>query len=69
MDKEKELATIIHKQTCHFNHTDYCGWYYDVDDDKGKWNVTPTTEKYLDQARNILSSVDFETAKTVIYYL
>lgn len=28
----KERDTKLHEEFCHYNHTDYCGWYYREND-------------------------------------
>lgn len=31
-EEEKAIATFLHKKYCGYNHTDGCGWYYNVND-------------------------------------
>lgn len=42
----KEVAEALHKKTCHYNHTDGCGWYYD----DGSWTESSRKE-YLHKAK------------------
>ncbi len=32
IEKQRALAEALHKATCTWNHTDGCGWYYEVAD-------------------------------------
>lgn len=59
---EQQLATDIHALTCHQEHTEYCGWYYE------KWNGRndSTRQRYLEKARNILNITDAATALAVL---
>lgn len=29
----QKLAVFLHEITCHYSHTDYCGWYYEITHD------------------------------------
>ena len=61
---ERNLATIIHNQTCHHNHTDQCGWHYGWEE----FNLQGR-DRYLEKAKKILMLTDYETAATIISYL
>lgn len=50
----KELAILLHKLKCHSNHTDQCGWHYEVGKgDKHDWNCHAHAE-YLKKANKFL---------------
>ena len=34
---EQMLAITLHDTLCRHNHTDGCGWHYELDDDKHMW--------------------------------
>jgi hypothetical protein len=58
-DDMKELATVLHQTTCHFNHTDQCGWFYETkESDRGEFNWEGWTHKrYLEKAEKLYSRV------------
>lgn len=29
-EPELQIATLLHERLCHYNHTDYCSWNYDI---------------------------------------
>lgn len=63
LSEDKKLAEFIHQQTCRFNHTDGCGWYYE------SWrqpSSTSTRAGYLKKATNILKITTFDIACNVI---
>lgn len=39
------MAILLHKCTCHSNHTDQCGWYYEIDTN-GVHDWNGSTHKY-----------------------
>lgn len=57
----RDLAELMHKKSCRYNHTDGCGWFYD----RGDWTEYSRGE-YLGKAKALLSVVDAEKAKAVI---
>ena len=64
MEPAKQLATTIHDKTCHMEHTETCGWFYEND-----WNQGWTKKRYLRQANKILEVVDFDEAMKVVALL
>ena len=51
----QQLAWYIHKFTCHCNHTDYCGFYDDIND----W-TSLTKAEYLKKAERLLEQYSDE---------
>ena len=37
IDPDKALAVMIHDAKCHSNHTDGCGWYYEMTNNVDNW--------------------------------
>lgn len=52
-EEQKEIATILHKELCTFNHTDGCAWYYAEND----WNEY-THKEYMNMAVELLKYFD-----------
>ena len=46
---EEALAVVIHDMTCTHNHTDGCGWYYEVAKNVHDWNKA-SHKGYLEKA-------------------
>ena len=61
---EVRLADLIHKITCKGNHTDYCGWEYENNNDYTKHGTTRNT--YYKMAQKILINEDIDTVKRII---
>ena len=61
----KEIANVLHKALCKWNHIDGCDWYYHHEDD-----FTPSTKKeYYVAAKELLKIVDKNTIVTMISIL
>jgi hypothetical protein len=54
LSAEKKLAIELHKQLCHWNHTDGCGWMYHSDYDPRTWTADGTHADYLRRAELLL---------------
>lgn len=54
LSAEKKLAIELHKQLCHWNHTDGCGWMYESDYDPRAW-ARDTRADYLRRAQALLT--------------
>jgi hypothetical protein len=48
------FAENLHKTTCHNDHTEYCGWYYEIKDGKADWENGWTHKRYLEKAVALL---------------
>lgn len=48
----QKLAIALHDATCRHNHTDYCGWFYEVDTTTQvhKWDRGSTHDDWLTKA-------------------
>lgn len=62
--EDKQLAMFLHTKHCHYNHTDGCSWFYDINDGLHDWNAYAHKD-WLQKAQEILKIIDFETAKKV----
>jgi len=63
---EYMLAFSLHAKLCHYNHTDGCGWYYEIHDGVHDW-TGGSHLSYLEKARKLLKTgVDPETILLVI---
>ena len=62
---ECQLAIYMHDCMCKENHTDGCSWFYEIDGLHHDWTRI-NHEKYLNKARDLLTILDFETAKKVL---
>lgn len=61
LSEDKKLAELIHQQTCRYNHTDGCGWFYE------NWKQSSGTRAdYLKKAQNILKFTTYKIACNVI---
>jgi hypothetical protein len=55
-----ELAEIMHTHLCHFNHTDYCEWFYRVNN-ADKWEEPYSAhKKYLSTAEKVKAETGME---------
>lgn len=54
MPADKKLAVILHDELCTGNHTDGCGWYYEVRQGAHNWASGSTHAAYLGKARRLL---------------
>jgi hypothetical protein len=53
----KELAIALHKKMCRYNHTDGCGWEYEVRNNVHDWTGS-SHRTWLDQAIRIQQIAD-----------
>jgi len=59
-----QLAKLIHEKTCHYNHADQCGWFYEKN-----WEGS-TRGGYLKKANNIIDKgVDLQSAINTFKFL
>ena len=50
LSPERQVAELLHKQFCNWNHADGCGWYY------FSWeSVCAERESWLSKARKLLA--------------
>jgi len=63
LSEDKRFAVDLHDATCHADHTERCGWFYEHG--PNVWN-NGTHKRYLDKANEILKVVDAETTMKVL---
>lgn len=56
LSPDKALAESLHNLQCTWNHTDGCGWFYEVSDTYpgGTWNGY-AHKRYLDSAKKVMA--------------
>ena len=52
---EEKLAITLHELLCHANHTDGCGWFYDIKDGIHNWN-SDGHARYMHKACCVITS-------------
>ena len=56
LPEDKQLAIALHDLLCHWNHTDGCSWFYEIQDKVHQWGGTGSAHnRYLNKARKIIS--------------
>lgn len=61
LPEDKQLAEFLHQRKCHSDHTEVCGWFYEIQDKEHNWKGYAHAD-YLKKARKILKVVDLKTA-------
>lgn len=57
----QRMANFLHKELCHMNHEDMCGWEYN------SWERPDSSRlRYLEKAEVLLTIADAETVKKII---
>jgi hypothetical protein len=56
-DPLKQLAIQLHTTLCTWNHTDGCGWYYEVSNERHDWNGH-SHKDWLKKAREVSTKLD-----------
>jgi hypothetical protein len=54
LDPIERLAVELHDAKCTWNHTDGCGWFYEIRDGKHEW-AGSSHGAYLKAARKLIS--------------
>lgn len=54
MTHEEKLADELHTMLCRHNHTDGCGWHYEIRGGNHDWNGS-SHEPYLIKARSVMT--------------
>ena len=65
LSNEQNLAIMLHKRYCKWNHTDGCGWYYEIIEGRHKWEASEHA-KWLRKAQAILSIISFDAATQLL---
>ena len=52
-----DIARLLHKKLCHYNHTDQCGWYYSTlyDGLADDW-TSYSHKEYLEKANRLIEA-------------
>jgi hypothetical protein len=58
-----KLAILIHDHSCGYNHTDGCGWMYEMKNGLHDWNHGEAHYPYLEKARKAIE--ESETLRTI----
>lgn len=53
LSPNKKLAISLHELSCHWNHTDGCGWYYEFKDGQHDWQGS-SHGSYLSKAEKLI---------------
>ncbi len=68
LDSEQKLAVELHEALCTWNHTDGCGWHYEVKDGIADWSRYDHAN-YLKRAKALAAefpSIDHETLGAIV---
>lgn len=55
MPKDEQLASIMHSMLCTHDHTEQCGWYYEIRSNKPDW-TGHAHARYLNKARKVIQT-------------
>lgn len=65
LPENQRMAILLHKALCHSNHTDRCGWYYEINGIEHDWTRW-THKEYLEKANKLIQSgITIDVMKTV----
>lgn len=56
---DTQLARELHDMLCTWNHTDGCGWFYEMKNKQDDWGGN-THGEYLNRARRLMMRCDHE---------
>lgn len=56
MPLEKQVAITLHNNTCHFNHTDGCGWMYEFKNREHDWEGH-AHKRFLMEANRVIKNL------------
>lgn len=59
LPKDERLAMELHGLMCNSNHTDGCGWFYEIENKKDNWE-SPSHKYWIGKARRALKIEDNE---------
>lgn len=65
MTPDQILAQTLHESWCRFNHTDGCGWMYEMDKSGDNWGGSAHTQ-WLNKARKIIAKFPGLTTQEVL---
>lgn len=65
LPENKRMAILLHKNLCLCNHTDMCGWYYEIDGVIHDWEGY-THKEYLEKANKLIQNgITLDTMETI----
>lgn len=64
-DPACELAIFLHDMTCRYDHTEGCGWFYEIKNGKHDWSRYAHQQE-LRRARKLLEITDADTIKKIV---
>lgn len=64
-DEARELALFLHDNFCIWNHTDGCGWYYEIHSQQHDWNQS-SHQSYYRQAKKMIKLLEPDVPPGVI---
>jgi hypothetical protein len=64
---EYQLAIRLHDSFCRWNHTDGCGWHYEITKGVHDWNGH-SHGSWLKKARRVLTDCDNETGNIEMFF-
>ena len=65
LPENERIAILLHNNLCHSNHTDRCGWYYEMKGVIHDWSKYQH-KQYLEKANKLIQSgIDINTMKIV----
>ena len=53
----KSLAIVLHNSLCTSNHTDMCGWHYEIKNRRHDWS-DGTHKDYLEYAKRLIKNCE-----------
>lgn len=66
LPENKQLAIWLHSKLCHHNHTDGCGFFYEIHDLEDNWEGYAHKE-YLEKADDVLAvTKDINMIKNIV---
>lgn len=66
---EYVLAVELHEKLCHWNHTDGCGWYYEIHNGIHDWTGS-SHKRYLEKSIKMMAEgLDIDTVIKVVNLL
>jgi hypothetical protein len=67
-DSEQKLAVELHEALCNWNHTDGCGWFYEIKPQSTDWSGYAHAE-YLKRAKALVAefpAIDHDTLSAIV---
>lgn len=65
VEPRHEVAQMLHSLFCHSEHTESCGWFYEMEDKIDDWSRS-THGRYLDKADRFIRLLGIDQAKKAL---